>query len=215
MPTETWGNLPEEKRRRVTEAAMREFGSKGFSAGSLNVIAREAGIAKGSLFQYFADKRDMFETISEALSASIAAGTVGVVDGDQPIFAMLRELVVHWLDYHRTHPVEQRMAFATANEIDDESRVTVRGVTNERYAAVLRPIVERALDKGELRPGTDVDLFVSMVTLVMRHLNTAPFDAVGDPMFAFHDLADEQVDAIALAYVDALERGFGPESVRG
>ena len=45
---------------------MVEFGTRGFSAGSLNVIASQAGIAKGSLFQYFEDKLDFFVTICRA-----------------------------------------------------------------------------------------------------------------------------------------------------
>ena len=53
MPRPTWFNLDEGRRERVLRAAMAEFGSRGYSAGSLNVIAREAGVAKGSLFQYF------------------------------------------------------------------------------------------------------------------------------------------------------------------
>ena len=56
MPTSTWFRLNVAKRERVLEVAMREFGENGYSTGSLNTIAREAGIAKGSLFQYFGDK---------------------------------------------------------------------------------------------------------------------------------------------------------------
>lgn len=211
MPTETWGNLSEEKRDRITRIAITEFGMKGFSAGSLNVIAREAGIAKGSLFQYFADKLDLFSTVCEAASTRIAEATIGVVDTDQPFFDILRSTVVQWLVFFRADPTQQRMAFATANEIDADARVAVRSVANDFYAKALRPVIDAAIASGELRPDADPDLLMSMVVLTLRHLNSAPFDPVGDPAVPFHEMDDDAIDAVACHYVDALERAFGPE----
>ncbi len=212
MPTETWRNLPADKRDRITAAAMAEFGAKGFSAGSLNVVAREAGIAKGSLFQYFDDKLDLFAAVCDAGSTRIAQATIGVVDPDRPVFEILRQTIAEWLRYFRANPPERRMAFAAANEIDPAARVAVRSVANTYYDTALRPVIERAMAKGELRAGTDVDLVVSMVALTLRHLNSAPFDPVGDPAYRFHELPDAEVDRIARGYVDALERAFGPAS---
>ena len=65
MPTVTWARLDPSRRAAVIEAAEAEFGAHGFSRGSLNVIARRAGVAKGSLFQYFADKRDLYAFIAD------------------------------------------------------------------------------------------------------------------------------------------------------
>ena len=59
MPTPTWQRLDESRRQAITDAAEAEFAANGFSGGSLNVIARDAGVAKGSLFQYFTDKADL------------------------------------------------------------------------------------------------------------------------------------------------------------
>ncbi|MBL3753086.1 TetR/AcrR family transcriptional regulator, partial [Mycobacteroides abscessus] len=52
MPTVTWARVDPARRAAVVEAAEAEFGAHGYSQGSLNVIARRAGVAKGSLFQY-------------------------------------------------------------------------------------------------------------------------------------------------------------------
>lgn len=210
MPTDTWGNLPEEKREHITRIAIAEFGTKGFSAGSLNVIAREAGIAKGSLFQYFEDKLDFFSAVCAAGSTKIAEATIGVVDTDQPFFDILRSTVVQWLTFFRNDPAQQRMAFATANEIDADARVAVRSVANDFYAQILRPVIADAMAAGELRADADPDLVLSMVVLTLRHLNSAPFDPVGDPAFAFLEMDDDAIDATARNYIDALERAFGP-----
>ena len=71
MPTPTWQRLDESRRQAITDAAEAEFAANGFSGGSLNVIARDAGVAKGSLFQYFTDKADFYVYLSELASNRI------------------------------------------------------------------------------------------------------------------------------------------------
>lgn len=60
MPSDTFFRLPEEKRRRLMDAAWDEFTSVRFSDASINKIIRSAGIPRGSFYQYFADKDDLF-----------------------------------------------------------------------------------------------------------------------------------------------------------
>lgn len=60
MCTETFLRLPEEKRNRFLEAAWGEFTRVKFSDTSINQIVRNAGIPRGSFYQYFADKEDLF-----------------------------------------------------------------------------------------------------------------------------------------------------------
>ncbi|AFE15225.1 putative transcriptional regulatory protein [Mycobacterium tuberculosis RGTB327] len=67
----TWARVDPARRAAVVEAAEAEFGAHGFSRGSLNVIARRAGVAKGSLFQYFADKRDLYAFIADIASQRV------------------------------------------------------------------------------------------------------------------------------------------------
>jgi len=60
LPTQTFFRLPEEKRERLMEAAWREFMSVRFDEASINRIVREARIPRGSFYQYFEDKTDLF-----------------------------------------------------------------------------------------------------------------------------------------------------------
>lgn len=60
MPTSTFFRLPEEKRQRLMEASWEEFTNSSFSDVSINQIIRSAGIPRGSFYQYFTDKEDLF-----------------------------------------------------------------------------------------------------------------------------------------------------------
>lgn len=67
MPTQTFFRLPEEKRARLTRSAWEEFSSVRFSEASINRIVRAAQIPRGSFYQYFADKDDLFFYLLDSL----------------------------------------------------------------------------------------------------------------------------------------------------
>ena len=60
MPTSTFLNLPPEKRQRIEAVALDEFARHPFDLASLSRIIKRTGISKGSLYQYFSDKVDIF-----------------------------------------------------------------------------------------------------------------------------------------------------------
>ena len=151
MAKATWWNLPEDKRARVTEVAMQEFGAHGFTAASLNVIAQSAGIAKGSLFQYFDDKLDLYVTMCERAASDIASHVLAGVGADAPLFANVRGIVQRWMAYFRNHPVHRRISYASTHEVDPNIRAVVRGVANAHHENALLPLVRAARERGELR----------------------------------------------------------------
>lgn len=65
MCTETFLRLPEEKRSRFLNAAWEEFTSTRFADVSINQIIRKAKIPRGSFYQYFLDKEDLFTYLLE------------------------------------------------------------------------------------------------------------------------------------------------------
>ncbi|WP_411346259.1 TetR/AcrR family transcriptional regulator [Paenibacillus sp. WLX1005] len=70
MPTKTFFNLPDEKRQNLMNAAMREFSRASLADASIANIIKDACIPRGSFYQYFEDKADLFFYILEEHSAS-------------------------------------------------------------------------------------------------------------------------------------------------
>ena len=56
----TFQKLSKEKQERITRIAAEEFGNKGFDGASINAMVARMKIAKGSIFQYFGDKKGLF-----------------------------------------------------------------------------------------------------------------------------------------------------------
>ena len=60
MPTSTFYNLEESKRKQIFDACVDEFSLHTFSEASINQIIKAANISRGSFYQYFADKEDCY-----------------------------------------------------------------------------------------------------------------------------------------------------------
>lgn len=85
MPNQTFFRLPEEKRRRLIDAAWQEFMAVRFDEASINRIIRGAGISRGSFYQYFADKEDLFFYMLGTLkdeSLALLGGAMDEAAGD-------------------------------------------------------------------------------------------------------------------------------------
>jgi len=67
LPSDTFFRLPEEKRKRLMDAAWEEFTTVRFSDASINKIIRTANIPRGSFYQYFTDKDDLFSYLVRPL----------------------------------------------------------------------------------------------------------------------------------------------------
>ncbi|MGW1540097.1 TetR/AcrR family transcriptional regulator [Streptomyces sp. NPDC002309] len=177
MPTPTWTRLSPARRERVLVAAMDEFGTHGYSTGSLNVIAREAGVAKGSLFQYFSGKLDLFTYVAEQTSLRIHARMLPWLDGydgTSDFSTHLVDALEAWLDYFTGQPLERGVTAATNMEMDPAVRNAVQVPVNAIYEAGLRPLLERAVAAGALREDADLDVLLSLLLVLLPHLALVP-----------------------------------------
>lgn len=68
MVHQTFYKLPEEKRRRIVDSAMDEFTSRPYEKTSINRVIEGARIPKGSFYQYFDSKDDLYAYCVKELS---------------------------------------------------------------------------------------------------------------------------------------------------
>lgn len=218
MPTSTWDRLPAPRRDAVLAAAEAEFGARGFSRGSLNVIAREAGVSKGSLFQYFADKGDLCAYLADIVCLRIRADLEPHIPGlpwATDFFDAMRRFGHVWVRYYAAHPVELALTVAANLEMDPAARSAVRTVVNRHYIEVLRPMVEEGRRSGQLDADADVDAFLALLMLVFPHLVIAARNPDLDALLGLGrgTVADgeQAVDRL----VEVFRTGFAPRRSAG
>ena len=89
----------EQKRRFILDAAADVFGAKGFHAATVQDITERAGIARGTFYLYFQDKRDIYRALSRKLQSQIMAvilpgGADEAPAGGADVAALIRERLV-------------------------------------------------------------------------------------------------------------------------
>ncbi|WP_333647906.1 TetR/AcrR family transcriptional regulator [Lacrimispora sp.] len=65
MPKKTFLRLRDEKQESIIRAAIHEFIENGFARAKIADIAQNAGVAKGSMYQYFEDKEELYVYCAE------------------------------------------------------------------------------------------------------------------------------------------------------
>ncbi|UUO02816.1 TetR/AcrR family transcriptional regulator [Mycolicibacterium novocastrense] len=215
MPTVTWARVDPSRRAAVIEAAEAEFGAHGYSQGSLNVIARRAGVAKGSLFQYFADKRDLYAYIADLGSQRVRAyieDRIRELDPSRPFFEFLTDLLDTWVAYFADHPQDRALHAASTFEIDTDARVSVHTVIHRHYLEVLRPLVRDAHARGDLRADCDTDALLSLLLMIFPHMALAPHVRGMDPVLGLDDPTPDQPALAVRRLVSVLAEAFSSPS---
>lgn len=68
IPTKTFLNLPKEKQNIIREAAINEFATRRFQDAKISNIIKESKISRGSFYQYFHDKMDVYKHIFDSMA---------------------------------------------------------------------------------------------------------------------------------------------------
>lgn len=91
MPKVTFFNLDPEKRQAVVEASVKEFAEHPYEQASLSRIVENCGIAKGSMYQYFEDKLDLYLYIVDLAYEQKRTYVLQAFSLDADIFTVLDE----------------------------------------------------------------------------------------------------------------------------
>lgn len=100
MIKKTFYNLPYEKRKRITDAVIKEFMERPNEKVSINRIIKTAEISRGSFYQYFDDKVDLIEIITKTMfeeSSNKAKELLKLSCGD--LFVMYIKMFDYFGDY--------------------------------------------------------------------------------------------------------------------
>lgn len=94
-------------KRLLLEAAVHEFAERGPDGARVAAIAARAGINKERIYQYFGDKRGLFDAVLTDQLAQLAAASPLAADSA----GQLAEYAGHVFDFHRTHPQFLRLLY--------------------------------------------------------------------------------------------------------
>ena len=164
MPKQTFLNLPEEKRRSVVEAAVDEFAEHGYKAASINRIVANSGISKGSFYQYFEDKMDVFKYLMDVLAKEKMDFFKDKHPPSQNMdtFEYFRWIIKTGMEFNSAYP-KMTHAISRVMLVEGlyygETFAEYRKMSTDVFAAMIK----QAMKNGEVDPSVDVELAVMVM----------------------------------------------------
>lgn len=152
MPKETFHKLNPDKKKKIIDSFLREFSTNNYDDASLTTVVKSLGIAKGSIYQYFDGKLDLFMFL-QAECGAIKAKYVGHVNReDYPDFwAYFRALYLEGLKFDMEHPLESNFLHSLAKHIHAPS---LKELTKQWFDQVLQIMcgwIQYEVDIGHFR----------------------------------------------------------------
>lgn len=142
---------PEVRRAAILAAALEEFTARGYEGARLDDVAKRAGVAKGTIYLYFADKEALFQE----LVRSMVHPVLGILERMGEVDISARMLVEGLLStfvrevYGTRRKDVIRLIMAEGPRFPAIAEFYYREVIS-RVLAIVRPILARAAERGEL-----------------------------------------------------------------
>lgn len=199
------GDAAPAKRDAILAAALDEFVEKGFALARMDAVATRAGVAKGTLYLYFASKQALLEALIHVnIGAQVAAIGQAALQSDKPTGDLLRMIFgrirAEILGTRRREVA--RLVIAEAGRVPEIAALYHREVITPGLA-MLRALAERGVARGEF--GSDALVrfpHLAIAPVLVALLWTSFFDGI-EPL---------DVEGMLDAHVGVLMRGLRGEA---
>jgi len=168
--TNKFEQLPVEKRARIVNASISEFAERDYETASMNKVVEQAGISKGSLFNYFKTKNSLYFHIYQLALKEVKAYLRKVRDetADLRFEKRLAKIVDSGVQFISEHPRLARIYFRLIYSGDSPNRkkivIELQSMSNE----YLGGIIQDAMDRNELDKNLDKSKAVFFLDAVLN-----------------------------------------------
>ena len=221
MPKQTFFNLADKKRQRITELAIAEFAHADYENASISNIVKQAKIAKGSFYQYFEDKKDLYLYLIDLGSQQRMAFIQESREARKPkgkkrnFFQELRWLFGVSTQFSMQHPQLNQIINRAAYSDSPVKEEALRHI----QVAAKQPIcdlVEKGIANGDLRPELDIDLATFMIVTAGNNLRYFIPEKLEIDTQKLAESADIEIDMRAVErifdeLIQIFERGMGSD----
>ncbi len=170
MPKKTFFNLPNDKREKIIDCAVNEFSNYDYNQASINRIVKDAGIAKGSFYQYFEDKLDLYKyllnIIGDIKLKYISKHMLNADEND--FFDYLKKTFAAGIEFS-----SKEIKFANIGnrliKSDENLKNKIYGDINDRGTEYIESLIK----KGQLDDNIRKDIDSKFIAYLITYLNFA------------------------------------------
>jgi AcrR family transcriptional regulator len=147
------------KRAEITRAAADVFARKGFRGALVEEIAEAAGVSKGSVYGYFANKEELFYATFQAFQEEMVAECMAVIAEEGRVQDKLKSFLLVSMSQLQTHielfPLTLELwAAASSGSARERFAVVMENLYRE-FRSLVAELVQAGKANGEFRADTD------------------------------------------------------------
>ena len=188
-----------DKPQQIIEAAVRVFARKGYYNSRVSDIAREAGIAAGTIYLYFRTKDDILVTLfRDKMAQFVGSLRKAIADEPDAVAKLSRLIRLHF------EMLEEDPQLAEVVQVElRQGQKFFRGASSHEiasYFALITSVLEEGVAEGRFRAGLPVKVATKAVFGAMDQMATSW--VLGKRGYRLADTADALADIFLL--------GLGP-----
>ena len=166
MPKQTFYNLPKEKRETILDAALEAFANDAYSKVTVDQIVQRAGIPKGSFYQYFTNKEDIYRYLFATLTMEKGEVFEDIFDAmDSMDFStFIRKLYMEGIGFEYRREAYEGLRDRFLKNCSKELREDILEEMIPQSNALFERVISHYKEAGELRGDLDVMLSAEMMT---------------------------------------------------
>jgi AcrR family transcriptional regulator len=218
MPKETFTKIGEDKRERLLREAARLFAERGFNQTDVAELASRAGVAKGSIYNYFESKEELYLYICRDGMERSRKAVYGDLDPEWDIYRQLTHIFERGIQFVLTYPeylsLYDNIASPGMERFSDQLSLDVEKHTSDHLKQMIRRDIERGLVRADLDVQYTAFLINSLYIVLLTSLVSQHFKIRMREYLEIEDTLDESVIAKHLRRTTAMiERLLRPPSV--
>jgi len=209
MPKDTFYNLPDEKKDRIEKVAIDEFSSKGYDQATISAIVKKARIAKGSFYQYFDNKEDLFKHIMDLIGREKIEFMSPILKNPEKhdFLTLIKEVYLSAVKFGANRP---KLLFIASELNNNKSHPAYKDFVEEgkkKAIEIYSNLIELAINRGELREDIDVHFLAFTISSMGYNLNEYYFDFINKENLDYDDSSQKIIDLVD-KQIDILEKGI-------
>ena len=189
-----------EKRQTIIHAAIEVFGKKSFRDSNISEIARKANVAEGTIYQYFANKEDLFFSIPIQKTKEFCGELELHLQGIIGPINKIRKFIWYYLYFFKTNPEYGRILML-------EMRVSRSFVKTKTYSFLRKStseilgIIKEGQEEGVIRTDANPYIIRQLTLGILEHavtrwlLKGEKYDLMG----FYEDICKLVIDGIGLS----------------
>lgn len=199
MPKLTFFNLSEDKKVIIISSAIEEFSKADYITASINQICKKSSIAKGSFYQYFEDKQDLYVYIvTLAIEEKIKFFTTVIEQFQElTLLEQIRLLFIKGIEFAKTYPKYAALGDRFSREIDEKLKSAVIKEGEKQSESLFIQMIESAKLKGEI----DNNINSLSLSMILQSVSNTVNEYM---LYEFGEISYEHYEKEVDKFVDSL-----------